>query len=484
MNRSILIVICDFLLVSLLAFSTVDINKATDATSPREIRVDLSTNNVESGKDLAAVMRLALEEERKNRDLLMGELSKSREAFDRQESALKDRERQVQGYQQQLQSREQEAAKLQQQQAALQQEYATTQTNLQNLNMQLQTTTADFRSSRDRVVTLEADLRKQAEQAAALQQQLARLSASNQMVLEEKQKLSAQLQVAEVERKHASNEVARMQQEVKVEREEKARLTQQATKLAEGVSALANKSGELAQEIRENRPMTPNMIFDEFLTNRVMAKIKASRSGLFLNNKERDTETVLASDGTNIFAICHVTETPLTFMNPGTEWEGLVGTLSHGRATVAIPALNFCWPDPRVVLIPVSPADAKQLGSKIYRTSAAPFKFQDAVLVGAKEGYYGECRFQIDPTAPGYVRLDNSFIRGLFGKFNPSRGDLVFSKSGELLGVMANGTYCVMVQNFESTATIKFGENIKPQKPGDMLSRLYAFVAGMPLKLQ
>ena len=56
MNRSILIVICDFLLVSLLAFSTVDINKVADQAPPPQLKMDLAmaTNQVESGKDLAA----------------------------------------------------------------------------------------------------------------------------------------------------------------------------------------------------------------------------------------------------------------------------------------------------------------------------------------------------------------------------------------------------------------------------------------------
>jgi len=61
MNRSILIVICDFLLVSLLAFSTVDINKATNTTGERRVSTTLATNQTpEASKDLTAVMRLAL----------------------------------------------------------------------------------------------------------------------------------------------------------------------------------------------------------------------------------------------------------------------------------------------------------------------------------------------------------------------------------------------------------------------------------------
>jgi len=137
-----------------------------------------------------------------------------------------------------------------------------------------------------------------------------------------------------------------------------------------------------------------------------------------------------------------------------------------------------------VVLIPVSTNEARQLGCKIYRVSSDPYKFQDAVLVGAREGYYGECRFEIDLTTPEYVKLDNNFLKGLFGKFNPSRGDLVFSKMGELLGVMANSTYCMMIRSFDAAATLRFGQNVRDQQTGATLSILYTMVTEMPNKLQ
>jgi Na+-transporting methylmalonyl-CoA/oxaloacetate decarboxylase gamma subunit len=73
MNRSILIVICDFLLVSLLAFSTVDINKTTKEGVPPQVKTTIATNQIDSRQDLAAVMRLALEQEHKGRELLLGE---------------------------------------------------------------------------------------------------------------------------------------------------------------------------------------------------------------------------------------------------------------------------------------------------------------------------------------------------------------------------------------------------------------------------
>jgi hypothetical protein len=48
MNRSILIVICDFLLISLLAFSAVDINKVGDQKAQRKLKLEPSTNQAPS----------------------------------------------------------------------------------------------------------------------------------------------------------------------------------------------------------------------------------------------------------------------------------------------------------------------------------------------------------------------------------------------------------------------------------------------------
>src|SRR2546422_11225537 len=109
MNRSILIVICDFLLVSLLAFSTADINKATEQSGAQNLKLEIATNQVDTGQDLAAVMRLALNEERKAREQLLGELTRAR-------GTMTEREKQVETFQQQLQTREQETVRLQQQQ--------------------------------------------------------------------------------------------------------------------------------------------------------------------------------------------------------------------------------------------------------------------------------------------------------------------------------------------------------------------------------
>jgi hypothetical protein len=285
--------------------------------------------------------------------------------------------------------------------------------------------------------------------------------------------------LAEAEKRMAAEYVGRMQEEMKIARAENAQL-------AQGIKALAARSDQMVQVIQQNRPLAPNTIFSQFVTNRVQAAIWAVRPG-FLgmeSNQRTETQTVLVTDGTNTVALCHVQDTPLSFSSPGTDWEGLTGMLERNTTTIPIQSLSFYQLDPRVVFIPVTQAEAEQLGGKAYRTSSDPYKFQNAVLVGAQEGYYGQCTFQIDLTTPLYVKMDRNSLKGLFGKFNPSRGDLVFSRTGELLGVMANSTYCMMIKSFIPTATFQFAQDVRSQQPGETLARLYSLIAKLPSKLQ
>ena len=97
---------------------------------------------------------------------------------------------------------------------------------------------------------------------------------------------------------------------------------------------------------------------------------------------------------------------------------------------------------------------------------------------------YGEVGFKLDPTEPGFVRVDNRFFKRLFGDFSPKRGDLVFAKSGELLGIMVNSDYCALLKDFSAAKTIVPSENLAGEKTGAILDGLAARVRALPLKMQ
>jgi hypothetical protein len=385
---------------------------------------------------------------------------------------------QIESVRSQLETKEQLAAQLAEERTNLQSQFSAAQSNLANLNQQLHVTTAETIVSKEQAAAMEAEARKQAENAAALAQQLAQLQKTNQALQADQQGLQNQLLLSQASNRTAVAQMSQLQEEVDVQRKENVRLT-------DGVKVLAAQSSELAHEIRDNRPLTPNLIFEEMSTNRVAAHITGVRPGLFGDAaKDRLAKVILVTDGTNTFAIGHVQDTPLTLWNPGTQWQELNGTLARGTASFPIRSLSFSLTDPRVVLIPLTAAEAHSLGCKAYHFAKNPFVFQDAVVVGTREDYYGECKFQIDTTAPNYLKMDHNSLKGLFGKFNPSTGDLVLSKTGDLLGVMANNSYCAIIRNFDPEAVLLCGPEARNQSTALTLSSLYAVVNDMPFKLQ
>ena len=90
----------------------------------------------------------------------------------------------------------------------------------------------------------------------------------------------------------------------------------------------------------------------------------------------------------------------------------------------------------------------------------------------------------MDAENSGYIRMQRERFSWLVGKFAPSSGDLVFTKGGELLGVMVNKDYCLVLTQFAPAYHIQMGIGIAEQQTGTLLSQLYSQVARMPVKLQ
>src|SRR5580698_5771357 len=99
MNRSILIVICDFLLLSLLTFST-DINRMADENTRPPTKVVVATNAAPAGADLAAALKLALEEQRQGQVQLQQQLAAARAEAAQRQAQLGQREQASAGLQQ------------------------------------------------------------------------------------------------------------------------------------------------------------------------------------------------------------------------------------------------------------------------------------------------------------------------------------------------------------------------------------------------
>jgi len=132
----------------------------------------------------------------------------------------------------------------------------------------------------------------------------------------------------------------------------------------------------------------------------------------------------------------------------------------------------------------VDQAMAALMGAKIYQLAKEPFKFPDAVLVRADDGRYGETPFRIDAANSSYVKLDNRIVTRLFGEIAPKRGDLVFSKTGDIIGIMVNSDYCAVLGNFAPAYTLKTGDAAPDPKTSVILGDAYTRWQRLPFKLQ
>lgn len=525
MNRTLLIVICDFLLLTLI--STARLDQAPSITAAPTDRLQLETYHAATAPpapaaraidprtaDVLDAMKSSLEEERTSREQLASMLSETEAALRSQADLAAERERLLDTTTQTLQAREQESriieqarnrlasqfataqtnlAAFQQQLAAtsaearasqqrlqtVEQQFAAAQDNLVNLERELSSTSTEARLQRERVAQIEADLKSRQSEAEQARQRIDQVDRLRQAAELERERISGQLKVAETEQRLTQQQLAATQKE-------KEQIQKVATELAEGVVQFAEKQGELTREIRENRPLTANTIFADFITNRVNTDFRADRTGILGQNVSKDTQsrTILVNDGTQTFALYHVEDTPFRIEEFGKNWERFIVHLYRGDAILPMDRILFLSLDPRIVVIPVADAQARELGARVYKTVADPFRFQDALLVGADEGYYGECRFSLDAANKGYLKMDRSALGKLVGKFNPSRGDLVFSKSGDLIGIMVNKQYCALLTTFVPTATIPASANLSAQAIGIRLSAMERDLRTLPVELQ
>lgn len=463
MNRTLLLILCDFLLLNLLALTRWE--KAEPAPVKQPPIPELSANAVTKDRDLVETMKESLEDERASREQLAQKLSSV-------ESSLS--------------TREQNLAKLETERAQLSTSLAETQRTAQELTAKVQAANEESNMTREELARLQRELEERRAEAERQKQALAAYEKAQAEARQQIEGLSVAVKVAEQEKQLLRDTAETLKTQVVAEREERLKVQEATTQLAQGVGQLAEKSGELRQEIRDNRPINANVLFNDFLANRVTTNFTAVRAGFFgPATRESASSTIFVTDGVKTYALMHVSDTPFRFVeNASYDWQKINVEFSHGDNRMEGGELQFLSVDPRVVVVPVTAEQAASMGVKVYPTALDPFKFPEAVLVNGGGRGYGEVGFKLDASQPGFVRVDNRLFNRMFGDFSPSRGDLVLSKTGELLGIMVNSDYCAVVNNFLPARTLPTGDIPAAQKTSTVLNELAARVRSLPPKMQ
>lgn len=479
MNRSLLLVICDFLILSLLALANFEEPGAKKEEPAEEV---VEVEEIEAQEELIEALKLSLEEERASREELSGDLNLTQQELREREEALAEREARLQDMAGDLEQREEERRKLEEERAQLAEQVAQTEAEKEALAEERARQEEAARRAREQALAMERELQEKLAELEESEKTLAELDERKRAAEEANQRLSTELQLSESEKRLIRENLEQVRTEVTLIRAEKERIQEQAGQLAEGVSTLAERSGELVQEVRRSQPKTANSIYSEFLDNQLHAVFERDRP-LYLRSRESETRSILVSDGQKTYALFHIENTGLNLLEAA-DWETLRGRLSASGKAGRILKMSFLSSDPRILAVEINEATAERFGTKVYQLAQEPFRFPEAVLINNNGDYYGESTFTLDSENDRYVQMQTRIMSRLFGEFSPSQGDLVFSKTGELIGIMVNYEYCALIDNFLPVPdrALMMGEDLSGV--GSILSEMRQRVNRLPGRLR
>lgn len=532
MNRTLLLILCDFLLLTILAHTRWEkVDRPPVQQQPQvviEEKPEEEPEKEEPKDDMLVLLKAELEKESQARAALERRLKFTEDNFQSQEQAMAKLQQNANNLDNKLKSNQKAYQELSQQYSMvsvaaaknrqevsrlnddLDDRQKAYQETLRELAMQEQERQKALRQSSNltaRVNVVEAErelMRKQYEkkleeetrkreaQLKAKARELAAIEAERKAA-EKKlldlngqvQGLTAQMQASEQEKSMLRNNVSELKTQVAVVRQEKQKLQAQTDRLTKGVQALAVTSSELTQEFRDSQAINMNQMFHQFRTNRVQVTISGMASTLFGQRaRSETTQTILVRDTTGVYAVLHVTDSPLSLSRQAGGLSEVTTVVSKGGRNLAFQPLEFLEEDPRLIAIPVNETLASVSGLTVYNLTSNPFKFPKAVLIGKGGKYYGEAEFRLDPRSPEFVKMKGGFFKALFGEYSPSSGDLVFSKSGELLGVMVNSEYCVLIKHLRRIRGSRINKEMRRMDTRRILDALRSRVEQLPYPTQ
>ena len=535
MNKTLLLIICDFLLLNLIHFTAWD-NIDPDSSVPGVGGTEtLGSGMGDHSQDLELIkLMLAQSEQERSAttqklDITEEDLASTTKRLDKTEKALGNVEENLGNKEAALGNAEKMNLAIlseyeQFKEAALQEANENTEENQKltdkvaeltgikaNLENKVGDLSINLRTSDQKVSDLTGDLKAARALADREKQDASFARIEKEKALDVAAKANQQIAAARATAIAAKATAIAADSRAKEAQKAKSQVQQAlavAKTQAQGLTrAVANEqqdkeiAQQAARQLREDiakkipdQPINANMMATLYSQNHVDFNTRASRP---LSNPDRTTKTVLIEvleydrstlkNRPYVHAITHVKETPFRFADNALGWRELYGQLSREDGkTQSLHHIRFLKSDPRIIIAPVGPPDSAQvkaLGVKPYKLAVRPFKFPKAFIMKKDGRKFGEVIFQMDPKNRDYVKLEKGFIRSIMGEFTPSQGDLVFSQTGELLGIMANSKYCHIIKAVTPAAAVIFGEN-DSNRVADKLAQMHLLVDAKPYELR
>jgi hypothetical protein len=509
MNRSVLLVICDFLILTLLSF--VQFERTAEPLTKSEVGRQVTAPAL---SNLLATMEAALELERLERESLTNALAMTSAELEERRRLLLEREERLAQVQDRLSQSESESERLARERAeleqtqreaqsglrVLQEAFERTQQSTVSLADRLEDSAREAAEAQGRLRAMEEELGRRQAEAQAMQERMDRLDQAREELQSEKVQLVGELRQTETEARMTRQMVTNLNTQLTVATEQKSQLIASTARLATNVESLNVQSVELREQsaaIREESAaireqidrqvrLPANTIFGNYLTNRVRLTLQATSRGAFGQevNRQRESSVVFVRQNNQVFVLAHVDATPLKIWPPETPWLGFGLELGRDAARWTPRELSLVRRDPRLILIPVDASVPVSMGVGVYDVATDPSQFAEAVVVASDESYYGETRFQLSAEHPGYVRMDRSTFRRMLGEFSPRKGDVALTRTGLFLGILVNGDHCLLPEALEVLPPIPAGVPLEVGSTTSLMRAAQEVLERMPSALR
>ena len=523
MNRSLLLVVCDFLLLSILALARFDVPKDAviakddqkvvskevverisdgenydDVVAELEATNETLLENLSSDKNDLVEQKLKLEAEiaQRQKELEQKELEiASKDAvIEGNEEALDLAKKEAQQLEAQRQEIERKREELLQSNAASKKELELLAKNLEQAKKKSEEL-AEMKSKKEKEAeAARLELAASVERAKA--QELAASEAKALLIEEKKRSDELLASAAKIDQKidTLNKGLDGVGQDLKSVGEGLAGVGEKISTVSQDVQESVEVQKENFRKLNERQTRSVNEIFTRYEENKVNLELTFSHKFGITQSVREDkfsVDTILMVDGNFVYALVHAKDSPFRVEFNPRKLVSVTGTISGDRLSKPLEVKEIAFmDDPRILIVPLyaNPQELTKSGLELFQAPQNPFLFDDAVVVDVKDSRFGQTKCLRDEKDGRYIEVDEKHFAVLTGAFNPGKGDLVFSQKAELLGIMGNGDYAFHVKNLgsriEGGSRTLLGSSFQAEKTNTLLRELNKNLSGLNKKFK
>ncbi|PXA03598.1 hypothetical protein DDZ13_11500 [Coraliomargarita sinensis] len=516
MNKTLMLVICDFLLLSMLALARFD-----PPEEKPEPALDATASSATAEAELIELLEESLQAEQGSRENLSSDLQETRASLQEKAQKLAEREAALAETMTNLEKTSAEAQELAQAKAEVEAKQSELAAEREQLAQRYEATREELQKASEERVELANTLGavkeersvseerlKQTEQALREREaQLARREAELKAAREEREKLAQQqaelnkaLEVAQTEQRLLSENLTKEQRE-KAEAFARAdRLTDNVAVLGQGVNQLgqgvsqigqnvtniAQSSEAIQKEIEASRPQTMSEIFTRFQQNRATIRFTSQEQGLLGGTVERSYESrsiLVVGQDENYYLVTHSDNSPFS-LSKSARVESATLTIQTGSERIQVNQIGFLATDPRLIFIPLPKIFAESSGLEPFPLALQPERWEEAVLVKNDESNFGRTEFRRLTSSARFLKMERPALGELFADFAASRGDLAFTKNSQFVGLLTDTRHAVVIEDFVASAVLNLGSRFEPETARSTIDKMQDRVRQLPSEVR